>query len=84
MKFNQLIGTGTGKISKKNFPYFGRLDPKSRPFSIYQPTVINQRPILMSLRFFGLLKMSTETIEKWKHHLIKIKRSHYTTILSKS
>ena len=49
MKFNQLIDTGTGKISKKNFPYFGRLDPKSRPFSIYQPTVINQRPIIMSL-----------------------------------
>ena len=39
---------------------------------------------MMSLWAFAILKVCNETITNSKHHLIKIKRLHYTDILSKS
>ena len=48
---------------------------------ILQP---NRKPIMMSLRFFALLKVSTETIKNSKHYILKVIRLHYIAILSKS
>ena len=50
--------TDIGNTSKKNVPYFGRLSTESKLFLIHYPAAI-----MMSLRFFSLLKMSSETIK---------------------
>ena len=63
MNLEQLRDIGMTNISKKNFPFFGRLSTKSKSFSIHQPTAINQKLMVMSLAFFSLLKISTETIK---------------------
>ena len=47
------------------------MGPNSRPFSIYQTAKTSQKPIIMSLRFFGLLKMRTNTMRNSAHHLLK-------------
>ena len=70
-----------GNIVKKNFGCFGEQSSRSRPFSIYQLTIINQKPILMSLWFFNFLKVCTEMFKKWKDQS-KISRSHYIAIFS--
>ena len=36
---------------------------RSRPFSICQPTVINQIPIMMNFSFFKIFKLCFETIK---------------------
>ena len=48
MKLEQL--TDIGNISKKTFPYFGRLSTKSKPFLIHYSATINQKPIMMTTR----------------------------------
>ena len=56
---------------------------KLRPFLIYQTTVINQKPNMMRLWFFTLLKVRTETAHYIKHRLMKINKSHYIATLLK-
>ena len=48
-------------------------------------TYHNQKPIMMTLWLFTLLKVCTKIIKNSKHDLLKINRSHLiTAILSKS
>ena len=51
MKLVQLKNVDMGNIFKKILVWFGRPDTKSRHFLIYQPTAMNQKPIMMSLWF---------------------------------
>ena len=67
---------------KKKIAWFRGLAPKSRPFLIYQPTAINQKPVIMSFRFF-FIKLCTEMLKTNKHQL-KTSRLHYVFISSKS
>ena len=46
MKLERL--TDIGNISKKNFPYFGKLSTKSKSFLIHYSATINQKPIMMT------------------------------------
>ena len=52
--------------------WFEELGSQSRPFSIFQPTEINQKPIMMSLWFFTFLKVSNGENQKlersWTKH----------------
>ena len=49
MKHGQLNNIVMGNIFWKHFSLFGGLGPKSRPFLIYQPIAINQKPLMMRL-----------------------------------
>ena len=52
---------------RENLGWFEELDSQSRPFSIYQPTKINQKTIMMSLWLFTFLKLSdgeNQTLER--------------------
>ena len=53
-----------GNVMSNVFCFFGGLGSKYRPVLIYQPTTINQNPVMMSLCFIPLLKLCTETIKK--------------------
>ena len=55
MKLGQIIDIVTGNIIRKYFQWLGGLGPKSRPFIIFQPTTIYQKPILMSLCIFAFV-----------------------------
>ena len=77
MKLEQLADIGN--ISKKNFPHFGRPSTKSKPFFIHHPAAINQKPIMMSLLFFSLLKMSTEMIKLIDRILLSLYQNHKKT-----
>ena len=70
MKLVQLIEAVIG--NKRYFAWLSGLDSTYRPFLIYQPTTINQKPITMDLWRLTLLKESTEAIKNGKHHLPKI------------
>ena len=72
MRLGQIIDVVMKNISKKRFAQIGGLGPKSRPFLIYQTTAINQKPIIMRLGFFTVLKVCSKTIKNSKHHLLKI------------
>ena len=63
MILKELTDIAMGNISKKYFQLFRKLSTKSMPLLIHQPTSINQKAITMSLWFFSLLKMSTETMK---------------------
>ena len=43
----------------------------------------NGQKSTMTLWFFILLKISTEAIKNTTHHLLRIRRLHYTAILHK-
>lgn len=45
----QLTDIAMGNISKKTFPFFGKLGTKSMRLLIHQPNAINQKAITMSL-----------------------------------
>ena len=62
MKLKHLIDIIPGNFFGKIFAYFGKLDPKSMLTLIFQPTAINQGPIVMILLFF-----TCENIENRKH-----------------
>ena len=47
---------------------FGGFVFRSMPFLIYKPTAIHQKPIMMSLWFFILLKVCDDKIKSSKHH----------------
>ena len=49
MKLEQLIDKVIDIFFRWIFAWFGGLGPRSRPFSIYQPIAINQKPTKMSL-----------------------------------
>lgn len=51
MKVVQLKNVDMGNILKKILVWFELPDTKSRHFLIYQPTTMNQKPIMMSLWF---------------------------------
>lgn len=76
-----------GKILGENVAWFRinftGLGSKFRPFSIYQHTLISQKPFIISLWFFTLLKVRIEAIKNSKHHQLKVNRSHYTNTLPK-
>ena len=84
IKLDQLTYLDMGKIFKRNFVCSGELGPKFRPFLIHEPVATNQKPNILSLSIFDLLKICTDMITKCKHHLIKFKSLHCTAILSKS
>ena len=67
----------------KNFARFGGLDPKSRPFLLHLSATINEKPIMMSLWFFSLLKIHIETIKGREYLLTTVKKLYYISILSK-
>ena len=72
----QLVDIVMGNILKKNFTWFGGLSPKCGSFLSYQPNAINQKPTMMRLWLFTLLKVCIETIKNSKHHELKINRLH--------
>ena len=49
---------------------FGVLGHKYNSFLIYQCTAINKILIVMSLRFYTLLKVCIKTKKNSKHHLV--------------
>ena len=64
MKLGQLTYIVMGTVLRKCLHVLENWILKSKPFLIYQHTVINEKPIMMSLRLFTLLKMCPETIKK--------------------
>ena len=74
MIFGQLLDIVTGNVVKKYFAWFRILRSKSRSSLLYQHTIITQKPIKVTLRFFTILKMCTESIKYSKYHLLKINR----------
>lgn len=48
MKLDQLIDLVLGCVFRKYFALFGGLGFKRRRFLVYPPTVINQKPVMMS------------------------------------
>ena len=84
MKLGQLIDIAMSNIVRKIFAWFGGLGPISRPFLVYQPAKINQKPILISFWFFTLLNVRTESFKNNNHHLLKCNKSHYNAISWKS
>ena len=56
------------KIFKKYFAWFRGLGSQYRPFLINQPRTVSQK-IIMSLKFFILLKGSIQRIKHSKRHL---------------
>ena len=64
--------------------HYFRGGPKSGSFLIYQPNVINQKPIMMGLWYFSYLNLCTKTIKNSKYHILPIKTLHYFAISSRS
>ena len=59
-------------ISSKHFAWLEGLGPKFRPSLVYYLIAINQKPPIMSLSFFTLLKVWSETIKNNKYRLLKL------------
>ena len=49
MNLDQLKDTAIGIIFRIYLVWFRKLGPRSRPFLIYQPLAINQKPIKIGL-----------------------------------
>ena len=84
LKVVQLIHKIMDSIFRKCFASFEGQGLKSSPFLIYQPLKINQKANMTSLWNFTFWKLRIETIKNSKHHLLKINRSQYITILFRS
>ena len=67
MEFGQLTDVEIGNIFKKNFACFENQVLNPGPILFHQLTATKQEPIMMSLWFFGFLKMSTETRKNSKY-----------------
>lgn len=61
MKLGKLIDIFMGKNSQKCFAQFRELIPKSKNFSIDQPTIIRQKSIMMTLQILILLNICAKT-----------------------
>ena len=72
MNLGELVATAIWNIFRKYFARFGGLGPKPTSILIYEPTAINQKPIITSLRLFVLLIVYTVAIKNSKHHLLII------------
>lgn len=72
MKLEHLIDISMSNIFSKYFAWFWNF----KPFLIYQPTVNNQKPIMMGWWFYSF-ELCNETIKNSKHHLLKINWLHY-------
>lgn len=65
--------------------WFGGLGLKSRPFSVYQPDAINEKPVVMSL-WLSFLKVCTETLKNSKYCVLRLIwkwNEHHISVVSK-
>ena len=58
----QLQDIALSNIFRKYFAWIGGTGHKFRPFWIHHPIKFNQKPIMMSLSFFIVLKVCTKTV----------------------
>ena len=73
----------TTSIPNSFLLWFWRLGPTSRPFLSFQPVLIIQQPIIMSFKFFILLKVCTVAIKIINHQLLKVNWRHDINIFLK-
>ena len=65
------VGIVMGYVFRKYFARFEGLGCISRPFLIFPPTRINQKPIIIGFGFFTLFKECTSAIKNTEYHLLK-------------
>ena len=78
-----LVSLTTNSIPNSFLFWFRRLGPTFRTFLSFQPLLITQQPIIMSFKFFILLKVCTVTIKNINHQLLKVNWCHDINIFLK-